>query len=1353
MRRIFAAFLLLLLPLGAAAQEDDGQGYLERLLQDSLSGAGRDVRIEGFSGALSSRATIDRLTIADDQGVWLDAQGLALDWSRAALLRGRIEVNELSAESISMPRKPIAEETVDVPAPEATAFSLPDLPVSVNVETLKVERAELGADVIGQDAVLTLDGSAQLADGAGTVALNAARTDGPEGRFEVDLAYDPGANTASILVAATEDAGGIVSVLSGIPQSPSIDLRIEGEGPADDLTVDIALRTDSALRLGGQVTLRGQALDVDLGGDLRPLVEPLYHDLLGDDARVVASAAKADDGTLTLSNLSINARAANVQGAAVIAPSGLPESIELQGTLQAPDGTPLTLAEDVTVESVTLDVTHDADSSADWQGNVVLNGLTQAAVTLPQAELIGRGQITPASGDTPQSVTARFDFRTDGMQMTDAALQGLLGPEVTGGVSLTAVDGQPLDLRDLAINALAFAATGAATIDGLESGYDTKLDLKVVADDLAKARELSGLDLAGAAEFALSGTVVPLSGAFDLTASGDTTALEIGQEQVDGLIGGDGAVSVKVRRDDTGVTVEELLANTDGARVQANGTIGSAETDFTFNSFVKDFSRLGQGGAGRAALDGRIVLAGATLKQLGVDGILSGPQGLVIPLGDDQLQMSAGRIDISAGQGRWSLDTDLTGVRHPQGTVSEALIKGSGSYAQTEEGALEAVRGAIEAALTGAKPADAKLAQALGQDVSFQTTFDYNEGSPLVFDPLRLQGADYGAAGDVSVDMETQVATVDLTANVANAARFSALAGRSLRGAAQLDIAGTVSADTADLTIKGSGSGLDLGDPHINGVLGGRFDLDTHVLRDGTALTLERLSLNGGNLNLNASGSLTDQGKSLTAEGRVPDVGRLVSDISGPVTVSAQVGGDAETTTVDATLTGPAGMTAEVDGTIASSGTLNLRATGAVPLGLANPMIAPRQVSGDARFDLALQGPAGLDALSGTVTLADGLFSEPSSGITLNSIGGTATLGSSQVRLDLRANGSQGGTIAVTGTAGLTGAFNVDADVTITDLTLSDPGLYEATLGGNLNFRGPVLDGGRLKGDITLSEAELRIPETGAGAAGSIPDITHLGTPADVRRTLDKAGLSTTAEPSDPNAAPAVVIPMDVTIRAPSRIFVRGRGLDAELGGQIRLQGTSANIIPIGRFDLVRGRLLLLGQRFDFDEGYISLEGALVPVIRLVVETQQGEVLTYIIVDGEASSPEVSFSSSPELPEDEVLAQLLFGRDMSRLSAFQALQLANAVAVLAGRGGEGIVSKLRQGFDLDDLDVTTDDQGNAAVRAGKYISDNVYTDVTVGAAGKTELNLNIDISPSVTARGGVDAEGQSSVGIFFERDY
>jgi len=140
-------------------------------------------------------------------------------------------------------------------------------------------------------------------------------------------------------------------------------------------------------------------------------------------------------------------------------------------------------------------------------------------------------------------------------------------------------------------------------------------------------------------------------------------------------------------------------------------------------------------------------------------------------------------------------------------------------------------------------------------------------------------------------------------------------------------------------------------------------------------------------------------------------------------------------------------------------------------------------------------------------------------------------------------------------------------------------------------------------------------------------------------------------------------------------------------------------------------------------------------------------------VEGDASEPVVSFVSDPEAPEEEVLAQLLFDRNLSEMSAFQAVQLASAVATLAGRGGVGIIGNLREGLGLDDFDVTTTAQGDTALSAGKYISDNAYTDVTVDSAGNSEVSLNIDLTPNFKARGSVAADGNSALGLFFERDY
>ena len=101
----------------------------------------------------------------------------------------------------------------------------------------------------------------------------------------------------------------------------------------------------------------------------------------------------------------------------------------------------------------------------------------------------------------------------------------------------------------------------------------------------------------------------------------------------------------------------------------------------------------------------------------------------------------------------------------------------------------------------------------------------------------------------------------------------------------------------------------------------------------------------------------------------------------------------------------------------------------------------------------------------------------------------------------------------------------------------------------------------------------------------------------------------------------------------------------------------------------------------------------------------------------------------------------------------QAAQLASAVASLAGKGGAGIISRLRESTGLDDLDVSTDAAGNTELTVGKYISEKVYTDVSVDSGGNTQIHLNLDVTPNITARGSVESDGNSGIGIFYEKDY
>ena len=428
-----------------------------------------------------------------------------------------------------------------------------------------------------------------------------------------------------------------------------------------------------------------------------------------------------------------------------------------------------------------------------------------------------------------------------------------------------------------------------------------------------------------------------------------------------------------------------------------------------------------------------------------------------------------------------------------------------------------------------------------------------------------------------------------------------------------------------------------------------------------------------------------------------------------------------------------------------------MRITGTAQAALANPFIRPRTVSGPLRFDLRLNGPVAIASLSGRVSLADGRVAAPVLRLSLQGVTAEAVLAQGKATVTADAAATEGGRIGVRGTIGLARPFPGDLTVTPRAMVLRDPELYETTVNGEVRLVGPLTGGARISGALTLPQTEIRVPSTTVGGPGGIPDLVHRNEPAAVRTTRERAGLLAREErertrPSKPYA-------LDLVISAPNQVFVRGRGLDAELGGTLRLAGTTDAVVPSGGIDLIRGRLDILGRRLDLTEAQLRVEGSLDPSLRVVASNTSDGVTSSVTIEGRISQPEISFTSSPPLPEEEVLAHLLFGRNLTSLSPLQAVQLANAVATLAGRGGDGVIGKLRRSFGLDDLDMETDAAGGASVRLGRYIAKNIYTDVTVGSEGTTELNLNLDVRPGVTVRGSADSQGNTGIGVFVEKDY
>ena len=541
----------------------------------------------------------------------------------------------------------------------------------------------------------------------------------------------------------------------------------------------------------------------------------------------------------------------------------------------------------------------------------------------------------------------------------------------------------------------------------------------------------------------------------------------------------------------------------------------------------------------------------------------------------------------------------------------------------------------------------------------------------------------------------------------------------------------------------------------------GKLDLAVDIARFPLA-TLDRLAKGQnprGTLTGSArvSGTLKDPTVDFKASGR--DISAAPLDRFGVAPLRIDAAGSLRSKTVtlnSLSVSNPQGLAVSGSGRLPlSGGGLGLSARGSVPLALANHALADRgtRVDGNLAFDLHVSGSPARPVIGGSISTSNLRIVDPQTNLRFNDVVIRASIADNRVAIaEFRAPLATGGTITAGGSLSLDMAAGLPADLTVNlnKARYSDGNFITATASGKLTVTGKLLSDPLVGGRIDIDRADIGIPENLGGGA-SLTDVRHVHTPPDVAATLKRARVAAGGAPVP--AARPVVVHLDLVVRAPRRLFVRGRGLDAEMGGSIHLTGPVSGVSAVGGFDLVRGRLEILGKRLDFDSGTITLTGSLDPVINLVATNNTGDVTVTVTVSGRASDPKIQFSSQPALPQDEVLAQLIFGRSLSDLSGFQIAQLAAAVAELSGGQNTSLLGSLRKATGLDDLDVTTDTNGNASVRAGRYIRDNVYLGVEAGAKGNEKVDINLGLTRNLKAKASAGTDGDSSVGLFYEKDY
>ncbi|PZR94544.1 MAG: hypothetical protein DI537_07255 [Stutzerimonas stutzeri] len=876
----------------------------------------------------------------------------------------------------------------------------------------------------------------------------------------------------------------------------------------------------------------------------------------------------------------------------------------------------------------------------------------------------------------------------------------------------------------LVVNGLRIAGTHvAATADGALGAQGSSLKANIAIPDLRRADpKLSGQ---GAFDATLTGPLDKLdatlkAGITNATALGRPVprlALDATLRDLQGALSGDARLSGEVDGRPASGALRFAKRDPGGwALPQLDIAIGSV----TLNGALDlDASNLAEGNLKLAArnLDDLSALA---LAKLG--GRIEADVTLARPTGGQNLNLKASAQKLVAPSLSLDrLDADVAIVD----ALRKPLINGN---VQVDRAVIagEPVS-AIRLVSKGAADASDISLDATARGFSLAS-----KGRLSVADPLRFDLASFTATRD-----GRRIA-------LAKPASFTAIDG----GVAIRDLA--IALDGGRITLDGeAGKALDL-----------RFAAQ-NVPLSAARLASPTLDLSG---TLDAEATIKGTPEAPTGPWRLR-IARLVAPQTRsaglpPIEITGQGALDGRQTSLDASLNAGrfVSLTAKGRAPLGGDGALDLSIQGKADAQLANAQLAAdgRRLTGQLALDLRAGGTLAAPRLSGGATLSGGSFSDALQGVKLTGIEARVAANGPELVIERFAAQTPGnGTLSARGNvkldpqAGFPGTIRIEGK----RAQLVDSGLVRAVTDLNLDLAGPLAQRPRIAGRVNVVTIEVSVPDRLPSSSRPVDGIRHVNAKGQAAARLAAERRARAVANRKGARAPAFDAVLDITVSAPGRVFIRGRGIDAELGGDLRVGGTSAAPALTGGFELRRGRLNLASQRLDFSKGRITFSGDVMPTLDFVAETRAADVTARIIVSGEASAPEFTFTSSPELPPDEVLSRLLFARASGSLSPFQALQLAQTAAQFSGVGGDDVFERIRRSLGVDNLDVQMG-PGGPTVGVSRAISDNITLGVKAGAKPEDSgVSVGIDVTRRLKLQAETNADGSAAVGVGAEWEY
>lgn len=1321
------------------------------------------LKIEGLSGDLWRDARVRKLSIRDENGVWLEAYDIRLEWRYLELIRRRFDADVVEARRVRLIRRPTLE-------PKGKDRGLP---LSFQIDRLRA-RIEMEPAFSYERGVYDLTGQLAIERAGGRAAkLRATSVLHPGDHLSIDFAG--GRGRLLRLVADGEEAkgGALAGALGLSPDRPfKLAARVGGTTSTGRFTATVQSGDETPLWARGAWTPAGG----EAGGQARLGASRLtipYAQRFGDTVRFGVAGRRTKAGPYALEgrfyapNLTLRASGLGDLGRRTVGPEGVAlvaDASDLSKVLGGPQtgaahattrftktGGDWKIAGDASVRDAKLwgYVLGRADGPVEVIHRAI--GLWTIKGDLGGRDGAGKGYVAALMGGAPKG---RFEIERPsggGWAFREIVVKGRgLDIEATGGRTLL----------------------GAMTFKG-----------KATASNLAEARIGAG----GGAKIdwtALRAGRPDAPWTFSVDATGDRFAS--GLPELDRLLGASPRVEGQANWQGGALSVAKATLTGAAIKATAAGTMDRART----LAFKADWSATGPFRAGPVEISGQAKGTGALTGPLATPRLdliadLESVDVPRLPLKNAKVTLSfVRRPDGSNGMVTATAESahgparGRADFRFPQGGVDLTDLS-------LDAGGVK-VDGAVSLRSRGASSADLRVAVGRG------ALLDGGEATGTV----RIVD---GAGGPrANLDLTARNARPVGWKVVARSARVAAdgplsrlpysvaAEGTSTRGGWILNGGGTLTDSRPEYVLTYEGvtrlAGRDMrtteasiikfGGPEQSARLrlassdGGKIDVDGVMGRGAVRADARVSGLTLGLLDPDLAGrfdatlNLTGQGAALsgTMDARLIDARGLGAPVAQGLDATVRARLTDRVLSLDANAANEQGLKASANLVLPA-------ATSASPFRVAiarreamrgrffaEGEVRPlwdllfggqRTLAGFVRAEGAIAGTLADPKANGQISVERGRFDDGASGLSLREVTVRADFADSAVNVtEAKGVDGKGGSVSGAGRVSLerNGVSNLKLD--LAGFRLIDNELATASASGQATVARTADGKVRLAGELTIDRADVAAePPTPSGVVAM--DVIEVNRPA----TLD-AGLPAVRRRGSGWQ-------VDVTLKAPRRVFLRGRGLDVELSLDAHVGGTTSNPTLSGAARVVRGDYEFAGKRFEFDDRSVVYLGSRPEAIRLQLDAQREDpTLTVTVrIRGTAARPEITLASQPSLPNDEILSQVLFGRSASQLSPVEAAQLASALSSLAGGGGLDVIGNLRSFAGLDRLAFAGGDATGVSVSGGKYLTDDVYLELTGGGREGPSAQVEWRVRRTLSIISRLTGQGDNRLAIRWRRDY